>query len=113
MQTSTHAPAAPHWRFDIPEHRRRHLRWWFLSGAALTFAILVIGGITRLTQSGLSIVDWKPIMGVIPPIGEEQWREAFERYRQFPEYQQLRRGCRWTSSSSSSSGSTSTASPRG
>jgi heme a synthase len=80
------------WRLQIPEHRRRHLRTWFLAGAALTFLILVIGGITRLTQSGLSIVDWRPIMGVIPPLNEGQWREAFEAYRQFPEYQLLRRG---------------------
>jgi heme a synthase len=68
------------------------LRVWFWSGAALTFAVLVIGGITRLTQSGLSIVDWRPIMGVVPPLDEAQWQEAFDRYRQFPEYQLLRRG---------------------
>jgi heme a synthase len=80
------------WRLQIPEHRRRHLRAWLYSGAALTFLILVIGGITRLTQSGLSIVDWRPIMGVIPPLTEAQWQEAFDAYRQFPEYQVLRRG---------------------
>jgi heme a synthase len=80
------------WRLQIPENRRRHLRIWFLSGASLTFLILVIGGITRLTQSGLSIVDWQPIMGVIPPLTEAQWQEAFDRYRQFPEYQKLRAG---------------------
>jgi heme a synthase len=54
--------------------------------------ILVIGGITRLTQSGLSMVDWRPIIGIVPPIGEAQWLAEFERYRQFPEYQQLRAG---------------------
>jgi heme a synthase len=58
----------------------------------MTFAVLVVGGITRLTQSGLSIVDWQPLMGVVPPLNEAQWQEAFDRYRQFPEYQQLRRG---------------------
>lgn len=58
----------------------------------MVFVILVIGGITRLTQSGLSIVDWDPIMGVIPPLSEAEWQETFDRYRQFPEYQQLRRG---------------------
>jgi heme a synthase len=72
--------------------RRRALRVWFWSGAALTFLILVIGGITRLTQSGLSIVDWDPIMGVVPPLNEAQWQDAFDRYRAFPEYQLLRRG---------------------
>jgi heme a synthase len=84
--------AGADWRTAIDARRRRHLRVWLLSGAALTFVILVIGGITRLTQSGLSIVDWQPIMGVVPPLTEAQWQEAFDRYRQFPEYQQLRRG---------------------
>jgi heme a synthase len=72
--------------------RRRRLEIWFWSGAVLTFAILVIGGITRLTQSGLSIVDWQPLMGVVPPLNDAQWQEAFDRYRQYPEYQLLRRG---------------------
>jgi heme a synthase len=85
-------PAAGAGGSTLPETRRRHLRLWLGTGAAMTFAILVIGGITRLTQSGLSIVDWNPIMGVIPPLGEAQWQEAFDRYRAFPEYQQLRRG---------------------
>lgn len=58
----------------------------------MTLAVLVVGGITRLTQSGLSIVDWDPLVGVVPPLTEASWREAFERYRQFPEYQQLRQG---------------------
>ena len=80
------------WRLQIPEERRNHLRIWLASGAVLTFIILVIGGITRLTQSGLSIVDWDPIMGVIPPLNEAQWQQAFERYQQFPEYQKLRQG---------------------
>jgi cytochrome c oxidase assembly protein subunit 15 len=71
---------------------RRWLRLWFLSGALLTFLILVVGGITRLTESGLSIVEWKPIAGVVPPLGEAQWREAFERYQAFPEYRMLRHG---------------------
>jgi heme a synthase len=80
------------WRFEIAEDRRRHLRIWLWSGAALTFVILIIGGITRLTQSGLSIVDWRPLMGVVPPLNEAEWQAAFDAYRQFPEYQQLRQG---------------------
>jgi heme a synthase len=84
--------AGSDWRLSIPEPRRRVLRLWLWSGAALTFLILIVGGITRLTQSGLSIVDWAPIMGAIPPLNEAQWQEAFDRYRQYPEYQQLRRG---------------------
>lgn len=80
------------WRLTLPEPRRRRLRRWFLSGAVLTFLILVTGGITRLTQSGLSIVDWQPIMGAIPPLNEAEWVAAFERYKLFPEYQKLRQG---------------------
>ena len=80
------------WREQIPEAQRRRLRLWFWSVAAVTFAVVVIGGITRLTHSGLSIVDWRPLMGVVPPLNETQWGEVFDRYRQFPEYQQLRRG---------------------
>jgi cytochrome c oxidase assembly protein subunit 15 len=74
------------------DRQRLHLQLWIGSGALLTFLIVVIGGITRLTQSGLSIVDWNPIMGAIPPLGEEQWDAAFARYRQFPEYVSLRAG---------------------
>lgn len=81
---------APSLGAELPAARRRHLTWWLLAGAALTFAMLVVGGITRLTQSGLSIVEWAPLMGVMPPIGEAQWQEAFDAYKRYPEYQQLR-----------------------
>jgi heme a synthase len=50
----------------------------------MTFAVLVVGGITRLTLSGLSIVDWKPLMGVIPPLSEAQWQETFDRTASSP-----------------------------
>jgi hypothetical protein len=56
----------------------------------MTFVVLVVGGITRLTLSGLSIVDWKPLMGVIPPLTDAQWQATFDSYRQFPEYQTWR-----------------------
>jgi heme a synthase len=58
----------------------------------MVLMILIIGGVTRLTQSGLSIVDWRPITGVVPPLSEAAWQDLFDQYRQFPEYQQLRRG---------------------
>jgi heme a synthase len=86
------AATAAEWRNDIPPARRRPLRIWLWSIAAMTFTVLIVGGITRLTQSGLSIVDWRPLMGVIPPLNEAQWQAAFDQYRQFPEYQLLRRG---------------------
>ncbi|HUE76616.1 MAG TPA: COX15/CtaA family protein, partial [Longimicrobiales bacterium] len=80
------------WRLAIPEGRRRRLRVWLWSIAATTFAVLVVGGITRLTLSGLSIVRWDPVMGVIPPLSDADWERAFDQYRQFPEYQTWRRG---------------------
>ena len=78
------------WAAAIPDSRRRHLRIWLWTGAALTAATLVIGGITRLTESGLSIVDWNPIVGAIPPLSDEDWHEAFGRYQHYPEYVKLR-----------------------
>lgn len=71
---------------------KKYIRRWYWSGAILVFVILVIGGITRLTGSGLSMTDWKPIMGSIPPLTETQWEEAFDQYKQFPEYQVINRG---------------------
>src|SRR5438874_7635533 len=57
--------------------------------AALVFAMVVVGGITRLTESGLSITEWKPISGAIPPLTQADWRHAFELYKQTPQYQQV------------------------
>lgn len=74
------------------QQAERYIRYWFLAGAVMVFLILIVGGITRLTQSGLSIVDWKPISGVIPPLNEAQWEAEFDRYKAFPEYQQLNQG---------------------
>ena len=71
---------------------RRRLRLWLWVIAAATFVVLVIGGATRLTQSGLSIVDWQPLIGVVPPLSQAEWMDRFDRYRLFPEYRQLRRG---------------------
>jgi len=71
---------------------KKYISRWYLSGALLVFLILIVGGITRLTGSGLSMTDWKPIMGSIPPISEAQWMDAFEQYKQFPEYQERNAG---------------------
>ena len=60
---------------------------WLISGAILVASMVVIGGITRLTNSGLSMVEWKLIMGSVPPLSEEEWQVTFEKYQQFPEYQ--------------------------
>ncbi len=59
---------------------------WLLTGAVLIMLMVVIGGITRLTQSGLSMVKWEPVMGTIPPMNEESWNEVFDLYKQSPEF---------------------------
>ncbi|MGB0897421.1 MAG: COX15/CtaA family protein [Flavobacteriaceae bacterium] len=63
--------------------------YWLLTGCALIFIMVVVGGITRLTHSGLSISNYKLISGTIPPISEAEWQEAFDLYKQYPEYQKL------------------------
>ncbi|PWI30368.1 heme A synthase [Flavobacteriaceae bacterium LYZ1037] len=63
--------------------------YWLLTGCVLIFIMVIIGGITRLTDSGLSISNYKLITGTIPPIGEAEWQEAFELYQQYPEFQKL------------------------
>jgi len=68
------------------QDRSRAVAVWLFSVAALVLAMVVIGGITRLTGSGLSITEWEPIMGAIPPLNAEQWNEAFRKYRQIPQY---------------------------
>lgn len=63
--------------------------YWLFIGCFLIFIMVIVGGITRLTESGLSISDYKLISGTIPPMNEKEWKEAFELYQQYPEYQQL------------------------
>ena len=71
---------------------RRRLRLWLGSIAVTTLLVVAVGGITRLTHSGLSIVDWQPLVGIVPPLNHAQWVDSFERYQQFPEYRLLRPG---------------------
>ncbi|ORZ06353.1 COX15/CtaA family [Lobosporangium transversale] len=66
--------------------------YWMLTISAMTFGIVVVGGMTRLTESGLSIVEWNLIKGMKPPRSQEEWNEEFEKYKQFPEYKILNRG---------------------
>jgi cytochrome c oxidase assembly protein subunit 15 len=65
---------------------------WLFVCCALVFAMVVVGGVTRLTHSGLSITEWQPIVGTLPPLGDAQWQEAFAKYQATPEYQQVNRG---------------------
>ena len=70
----------------------RAVGWWLIACAVLVYAMVVVGGVTRLTGSGLSMVRWHPISGVLPPIGEEAWRQEFDAYRASPEYRLVNRG---------------------
>ncbi len=69
--------------------KTRGVRVWLFAVAALVFAMVLVGGATRLTESGLSITQWKPVTGVVPPLNEAQWQEEFYRYKQIPQYAQL------------------------
>jgi cytochrome c oxidase assembly protein subunit 15 len=77
---------------DIDAGQRRRVGWLLAAWAAMVVVIVVIGGITRLTESGLSITEWAPVTGTIPPLSQRAWTEAFEAYQRIPEYQQLNRG---------------------
>jgi hypothetical protein len=70
----------------------RAIRVWLYAVAALVLAMVLIGGATRLTESGLSITEWKPVMGVLPPLSERAWQAAFEKYRAIPQYREFKRG---------------------
>lgn len=71
---------------------RRAVRYWLYGVLVVLFALFLVGGGTRLTDSGLSITEWKPIHGVIPPLNDAQWQEELAKYRQIPEYQQINKG---------------------
>jgi cytochrome c oxidase assembly protein subunit 15 len=70
----------------------RSVRIWLGIVAAMIVAMVLVGGATRLTESGLSIVEWKPVTGTIPPLSAQAWNEAFEAYKVIPQYQQINRG---------------------
>ena len=76
----------------MPGSADRTIAYWLLTCAAVVFAMVVLGGVTRLTGSGLSMVDWRPIMGTIPPLTDAEWLATFEQYKQFPEYQKVNLG---------------------
>jgi cytochrome c oxidase assembly protein subunit 15 len=75
-----------------PDPRSRAVAIWLFVLAAMVLAMVVVGGATRLTHSGLSITEWKPIRGVIPPLNPKEWAEEFAKYRQIPQYRLLNRG---------------------
>ena len=72
--------------------RLRPVRLWLLIAAAMILLTLVVGGATRLTESGLSIVEWKPVTGILPPFSQAEWQVEFAKYRAIPQYHELNRG---------------------
>jgi cytochrome c oxidase assembly protein subunit 15 len=92
MEIANSLVSAPH---RVPVARRtdaRAIAAWLLVCCALVFAMVVVGGVTRLTHSGLSITEWQPIVGTLPPFDDAQWNAAFAKYRATPEYNQVNRG---------------------
>jgi cytochrome c oxidase assembly protein subunit 15 len=73
----------------MTEQTKKQLVIWLLSGCFFIFSMVVVGGITRLTGSGLSITEWKVVTGTIPPLNQQQWQEAFDKYKLTPQFQKL------------------------
>lgn len=86
MTTATFSPSRAH------GDSSRAIAWWLLACAAMVFAMAVIGAITRLTGSGLSMVEWRPLIGALPPLNEAEWRRVFDLYRATPEYRLVNAG---------------------
>ena len=76
--------------YQAPQNRA--VRWWLISVAVLIAIMVLVGGATRLTESGLSIVEWKPVTGALPPLNQEQWTQAFDGYKTIPQYRELNAG---------------------
>ena len=73
----------------LTNSRDRAVALWLLSCCALVFVMVVLGGVTRLTGSGLSMVDWRPVVGWLPPMSNAQWQQSFDAYQQSPEFQKV------------------------
>ncbi|MFQ5347503.1 MAG: COX15/CtaA family protein [Rhodothalassiaceae bacterium] len=92
MSTVTIHPGGAMSHLPVGSGSRRAIAAWLLLVAGLVLLMVVVGGVTRLTESGLSIVEWKPVSGILPPLSASAWDEAFRAYQQYPEYQLLNRG---------------------
>ncbi|KAI0952003.1 hypothetical protein AcW1_004217 [Taiwanofungus camphoratus] len=86
---SANASAAPAEAAELPVLSPPPVAGWLLLSSVLVFAVIVVGGVTRLTESGLSITEWRPITGVLPPMSETQWNEEFDKYKTTPEFKLL------------------------
>lgn len=74
---------------DILPETNRTIAKWLLVCCALVFAMVILGGVTRLTGSGLSIVEWRPVSGILPPLSDDAWQKSFELYQQSPEFRKI------------------------
>ncbi len=91
--TQSPPSASPHIQgTDIIATPNRPLAIWLFICCAMIFVMVVLGGVTRLTHSGLSMVEWKPVTGLLPPLGEEEWRDVFGKYQESPEYREINTG---------------------
>jgi len=89
METRLEPSATDHSATRTPADRLRPVRIWLYCVAALVLLMVVVGGATRLTESGLSITSWKPIAGIVPPLSDADWQAEFEAYKQIPQFQVL------------------------
>jgi len=91
--TATHAARGPRVASAGDAARdRRAIAAWLIACAAMVFVMVALGGITRLTESGLSITQWQPVSGVLPPLNDAEWRAAFDAYKQIPQYDAIHAG---------------------
>ena len=77
---------------DVAGGNLRALRLWLAATALLVVVMVLVGGATRLTDSGLSITEWKPVVGAVPPLSQDDWQSEFMAYQQTPQYGLLNRG---------------------
>ena len=70
----------------------RSIFYWLLALSVAIVMMIIIGGVTRLTESGLSMTDWRPATGWLPPLSDSQWQESYTAYMQSPEYQKMNMG---------------------
>jgi cytochrome c oxidase assembly protein subunit 15 len=75
-----------------PSSHQRAIAFWLFACAAMVFVMVALGGITRLTESGLAITSWQPVTGVLPPLSDAQWQDAFAAYKAIPQYQAIHAG---------------------
>ena len=86
MPPAAEAEAPPKVDEAVPQLVPKSVGIWLMSCSVLVLLIVVVGGVTRLTESGLSIVEWRPVTGIIPPRNAAEWEEEFNKYKESPEY---------------------------